>query len=115
MSQQIKTLSLDEFRREFALKPEDLSRGLQASVVELPGLYVSLEFEVVEVGIELVGQRAVRVKNLATGNVMPVFLDQIGIIPDKEGRFNSRLVTVARSNLESVMLRFDKMPADVTR
>ena len=114
MSQQIKTSSLDMFRSEFALQPEDLNHGLQASVVEWPGLYVHLSFEVVEAGVELAGQRAVRVKNLATGNVMPVFLEQVGIIPDKEGKFNSPFVTVARSDLDSVMRRFKKSPADVT-
>ena len=115
MSQQIKTPSLDMFRREFALQPEDLNPGLQASVVELPGLYVHLSFEVVKVDIKVAGQRAVLVKSLAKGHKMPVFLEHIGIIPDKEGRFNGRFVTVARSNLDSVMRRFKKTPADVTR
>ena len=115
MSQQIKTSSLGMFRSEFALQPEDLNTGLQARVVECPGLYVTLVFQVVKVGVEVAGQRAVLVKSLATGHEMPVFLEQIGIIPDKEGKFNSPFVTVARSNLESVMRRFKKKPAGVTR
>lgn len=114
MSQQIKSPSLDRFRSEFALQPKDLYKGLQASVVELRGLHVRQEFEVVEVEVTLVGQRAVRVKNLATGYVTPLFLEHLGIIPDKEGKFNSPFVTVARSNLDKVM-RFKKTPADVTR